>query len=548
MYGIHTRLRHRLQPVLSGNRGSWWIGLAAAIALWFSFPPIGWSWLGWLATVPWAGLVIRQRLPGKRPYWQLWWVGWCYWLATFYFIPLPHPALWLGWLVLACYLAIYTPLLIGIARLMTGHWKLPVWIAFPVVYTGLEWIRCHFATGMAMVCLSHSQYRHPLLIQVADIGGAYTVTFLMTMFAAGLADACWGRQASTRWLSAAVPVASLGMAILYGTFVLPSEDRKPLKPIRVAIVQGSLDVVFVPISEDQRQENLDHYVQLTRQATEQWKELDLLLWPESSFTLPDLVSDYSAEFTREIAAEELTLFYRYLFAAGQSSELDSNRPRRPGLLAGATTYDPAREKFYNSAILLESDGKVSSRYLKNHRVLLGEYVPLADRFPMIATLTPIGRNLTKGEGFTAMHVNQIILAPSICFETTVPHLIRQQVNSLARQGAEPDALVNLTNDGWFFGTSCLDLHLACNVFRAVEMKKPHLVCANTGFSAEIDPYGRLLQVGPRREPAVLKVELGGTDIPATFYRGWGNWLPAITGYLTLFAALQGCWFWWTSRN
>lgn len=548
MQGFLIRLWHRLEPVPAGSLGSFWIGLVAAFALWLSFPPVGWSWLGWLATVPWAGLVIRRQLPGKRPYWQLWWAGWMYWLATFYFIPLPHPALWLGWLTLAGYLAIYTPLLVGIARVLVWQWKLPVWIGFPVAFTGLEWIRCHFATGMAMACLSHSQYRHPLLIQVADIGGAYMLTFLMTLFAAGLVAVCHPVEARWRWWSVAIPVGSLGLAMLYGSFVLPGNDVKPQNPIRIGIIQGSIDVVFVPLSEDQRLANLDHYVQLTRQAVEKWKDLDLLLWPESSFTLPDLISDFSPEFTREIAADELAVFYRHLFGEGGPSGLDVSIPRSPRLLAGATTYDPGQEKFYNSAIMLESEGRVGSRYWKNHRVLLGEYVPLADRFPLIATLTPIGRNLTKGEGFTSMRVNQIILAPSICFETTVPHLIRHQLNSLASQGEEPDALINLTNDGWFFGTSCLDLHLACNVFRAVEMKKPHLVCANTGLSAEIDPYGRLLQIGPRRAPAVLKVELGRYEIPATIYRRWGNWLPAVLGYLTLAAAVQGFWLWRTARN
>ena len=65
-------------------------------------------------------------------------------------------------------------------------------------------------------------------------------------------------------------------------------------------------------------------------------------------------------------------------------------------------------------------------------------------------------------------------------------------------------MVNITNDGWFFGTSCLDLHLACNVFRSVEMRKTNLVCANTGLSAEIDPYGKILQQGPRQATATLR--------------------------------------------
>ena len=41
----------------------------------------------------------------------------------------------------------------------------------------------------------------------------------------------------------------------------------------------------------------------------------------------------------------------------------------------------------------------------------------------------------------------------------MPHLIRRQILELRDRGAEPDVLVNLTNDGWFWGSSELDLHL-----------------------------------------------------------------------------------------
>ncbi len=64
-------------------------------------------------------------------------------------------------------------------------------------------------------------------------------------------------------------------------------------------------------------------------------------------------------------------------------------------------------------------------------------------------------------------------------------------------------LVNLTNDGWFWGSSELEMHLSCAVFRAIECRKPLLVAANTGISASIDSSGRVLQQGPRRATDVI---------------------------------------------
>ncbi len=77
---------------------------------------------------------------------------------------------------------------------------------------------------------------------------------------------------------------------------------------------------------------------------------------------------------------------------------------------------------------------------------------------------------------------------------------------MAAEGKEPDILVNLTNDGWFWGSSELDMHLACGVFRAVECRKPFLIAANTGFSAWIDGDGRIRRQGPRRAKDVIVAE------------------------------------------
>jgi len=105
-------------------------------------------------------------------------------------------------------------------------------------------------------------------------------------------------------------------------------------------------------------------------------------------------------------------------------------------------------------------------------------------------------------------------------------------------------MINLTNDGWFFGTACLDHHLACNIFRAVEMRKPNLVSANTGFSAHIDPFGRRLAVGPRRDSKVLQAVV---KKPAgrSIYRTIGDLFPALFGGMTIVAWVFG---WWTRKK
>src|SRR5256885_6076008 len=85
--------------------------------------------------------------------------------------------------------------------------------------------------------------------------------------------------------------------------------------------------------------------------------------------------------------------------------------------------------------------------------------------------------------------------PSICFESTIPHLIRRQVMELSQKGTPPDVLVNLTNDGWFYGSSILYHHFCFCGFRAVANRKPMLISANTGISAHTHGRGGGLSRG-----------------------------------------------------
>ena len=66
-------------------------------------------------------------------------------------------------------------------------------------------------------------------------------------------------------------------------------------------------------------------------------------------------------------------------------------------------------------------------------------------------------------------------------------------------------LVNLSNDGWFHGSSELDMHLAVSVFRTIEHRVPLARAVNTGISALIDGNGEIRDTLPRLTETVLTV-------------------------------------------
>ncbi len=108
-------------------------------------------------------------------------------------------------------------------------------------------------------------------------------------------------------------------------------------------------------------------------------------------------------------------------------------------------------------------------------------------------------------------------------------------------------LVNQTNSGWFWGSSELDLHLACNVIRAVECRKPMLVSANTGFSAWIDQRGEIKDQGLRHEEDIVYAEAGPSRT-ASVYTYLGDWPAGLCLLVCGLAAVVGLRGRWLARR
>jgi apolipoprotein N-acyltransferase len=330
----------------------------------------------------------------------------------------------------------------------------------------------------------------------------------------------------------------------------------------VALVQASFDIVF-EANPKRDAEMFGRYLALSCEAIADHPNLDLVMWPESAFTgnLGDVVAEEdveppeggptSTEEYRERVQEWIDAYRRKTqnVAAILNGNLlggGGSPSRSIHLVAGTDTQylgqgEPCR---YNSALLISPEGDVLERYYKMHRVPFGEYILLGDVFPWLYRITPMKQGISPGQCPQVFELSGVRLVPSICFESTVPHLIRRQIKYLRSRGTPPDVMVNVTNDGWFWGASILDFHLACAAFRAVENRLPMLVAANTGFSAYIDADGRIVERGPRRAECVIYAEVQ-PDGRRSWYQRWGD-LPAVLcllfcGALAVVGAVTARW-------
>jgi apolipoprotein N-acyltransferase len=466
---------------------------------------------------------------------------------------------------LGAYLGIYPTLWVALARMAVHRCRVPLVLAAPLVWIGLELVRGHALTGFSMALLGHTQIPWLSLIQIADLAGAYAVSFLV-MFGAACLFRCLprsgvsslgtpaqvGRERERRvWTvwPAVVFAAVLAVVVSYGVRQLRTSPNADRPALRAALIQASFDTIF-DADPERAAETFLRYRQLSLDAVHQHPDLDLIVWPESAFTgtvgEPLVEGDVQPPPELALAPDEYVRALHEWTAQfqakvrGTARKMNDAGDRGTGrsgvsLLVGADSQrvSGVRTERYNSALLIDPAGEIAGRYYKMHLVAFGEYVPFAETFPWLYRVQPIPYSLTAGRQPEVFRVAGLRIAPSICFESTVPHLIRRQLATLEAQGENPDVLVNVTNDGWFWGSGILDLHLACAVFRAVEFRRPFLVAANTGLSAQIDANGRIVARGPRRAEQVLVAEVR-VDHRGSWYQ-WVGDLPA--GLCVLFCVV-----------
>ena len=146
---------------------------------------------------------------------------------------------------------------------------------------------------------------------------------------------------------------------------------------------------------------------------------------------------------------------------------------------------------------------------------------MIETFPWLTAFTPYHGthvpSLSFGRGPVWIDLGPYRLAAAICFEDTVPQVVRRFFRE-AKDGRHPDVLLNLSNDGWFHGSSEHDMHLAVSVFRAVENRVPLARAANTGVSAIVDGNGRVLKKLPKLEQDVLAGDVPLDDRSALYSR------------------------------
>ena len=170
---------------------------------------------------------------------------------------------------------------------------------------------------------------------------------------------------------------------------------------------------------------------------------------------------------------------------------------------------------WNSLLAIDAKGVVKAHYDKVHLVPFGEYIPWHKEFPPISGA--IGRgSFEVGASFVTLALPGLPpFSPTICYEA-IFH------GAVTGPGERPRWLLNVTNDAWFGTSSGPYQHLTSARLRTIEEGLPMIRAANTGVSAVIDAYSRVLASLDMERQGVIDHVLPPSRV-ATSYAKWGDW-------------------------
>ncbi|MFH1407196.1 MAG: apolipoprotein N-acyltransferase, partial [Candidatus Omnitrophota bacterium] len=322
--------------------------------------------LAWIGLIPLLSAI--KGASRKRAFLLSYLCGIVFFAGTIYWVAWVTYA---GTAALVLYLALYLGLFgLFAARFIPGRYSM---VVIPALWVSLEFIRSHAFTGFGWAVLGYSQYKVLGVIQIADILGAYGVSFLIVMANVAIYEIIESRLSvigyrlsgehrtphtahrTTKHILLATSLCLIA-TLLYGYFRLHQQFITPA--IRVSLIQGNIPQVE-KWDEGYRESILEEYSLLTRLAVND--KPDIIIWPETS--VPGLLN------TEKDLEENLVKLAQ-----------ETNTP----LLVGSAMTSPlSAVHYYNSAVLISKDGEFLKQYDKLHLVPFGEFVPFEEIFPFL---------------------------------------------------------------------------------------------------------------------------------------------------------------------
>lgn len=418
------------------------------------------------------------KLPIKTAFGKGWLFGFGYFLAGLYWISNAllvegNDYIWawpLALIGIPCLLSFFTAFSVVLGTRWAMFGNLRSFVAFIVSFFLFEWLRGHAFTGFPWNLYGYIWNSSLPLAQNASWLGIYGLSFI-TIFWVFLPG--WlmiTQNTRLKYTLAALAITSFIAMAAWGTYRLSSNPITYNNDIQIKLVQAN-----IPQAEKWNPSytaiNLHKHLDLSKALPQDSDKTTIIVWPETA------LADYVFKHPKAKAEIKAVL-----------AEYRSPVYLVTGYIQVEEKVDGSRA-YKNSLIVIDQALNIIMSYDKHHLVPFGEYIPFQDKIPLAPVTNFTG--LTKGTPPSEIALGSSTIAhiiPLVCYEIIFPNLLKN-----AYKG-EAIAAINVTNDSWYGNSSGPYQHLAKSRFRAIENNITVIRAANTGISAIIDPYGRIISM------------------------------------------------------
>jgi len=524
------RLVSSLRQLTRLHKSAWLLVLSSAILQVLVFPKPGLYYLSWVCLAPLIYAVLRAReadaaeLLAEETFsylapasvGQAFLLGWvcgtvvylgsCYWVFSVmhYYGGLSRAVSAVLLLLFSLYVglhqAVFAALVAWAARARAGYSRRALFLA-PFLWVAVELLRTYLV-GFPWDLLGTTQVANTALSRIATLTGVYGLSFEIALVNAAFAAAFLVRPPRRRLMLA----ATLATAVFLQLTQYIELDRLPVDSHALLVQQN------VPIRESWQSAEYNGLLQSLDAISTippGSAKVNLIVWPESP--APFFLNDDRFVSTISAIARRTNDF---VVAGG----------------LGVRAVAGGENQVYNSAALVNPQGQIAARYDKVHLVPFGEYIPLQRLLSFAQSLTREVGTFARGSDRWPLDAGAAKLGVFICYESVFPGEVRQ----FADHGAQ--VFVNISNDGWFGNSGAPEQHLNVARMRAIENERWLLRATNTGITASIDPFGRVVAQAPTGTRTTLLAPYS-LRAETTFYTRYGDWFPCLCAIISLVGLL-----------
>ncbi|MCA1590382.1 MAG: apolipoprotein N-acyltransferase [Acidobacteria bacterium] len=495
------------------------LAILSAILLILAFPDFEIWILAWFALMPLLWAVTREKDSFARSFTLGWLFGFiffsgtCWWLtyAPINYAGFPPVIAYFLLFCLTAVVGLFPGLFAGLLAMLMRRFGQIAILAAPFVWIFTEFAR-YWLTGNNWNAIGYSQAFTETTLSFSKFGGVSLVGFLPLLFSSIILS--WLSKLSRYY----VLVAAFFIALVFSDL----NTIEPISKFNGFALDPSIDSVLALRSPKANVVAIQPNVPMSGLNYEKWRQLRQKHVDLAELGLSQLPAENRPMTTVVFPESPMNFIYDedpefQQFVSTFAAKNDVN------VLFNSAEPDPENKRYFNSAVLVNSEGREIAQYDKIYLVPFGESVPA----PLQSIVPAFVGSFSYGKEYDLLPLGDAKAGVMICFESHFGELSREYI----RNGA--DVMIELTNDGYLGPTPVLRQHLANAVFRAVETNRPVLRVTNVGITAYINERGEVLDASDPYTETTRVWSVAKSDGGQTFYVKNGDWFAWICSIVTL---------------